>query len=1127
MLEQKFEISKQVRKKLIRFTLHSVEDSKALRSSLQGTFSSFLTTFLLLLSNHFLGTEAFFVADAKAKDLLEKVAAMIPQPSGAAPSPEERHPVLEKFHSIKDKHIFRLLGSITKPNHTVKARLRALDDLPKRVKATAGDAVQAWVKSLAKRCAMGDFINQDTIHHCVLLAQECFHEGEHEAALKFLACVQLAVESFPSLCASDEVFENLSELFRDSSSSSKKTGEASAIITALTSILASVSPYRDSATDSSDVEEDLQKKLVALCQNGTPEQARHAVATMASLLKPKDGETLTQGQTDAFLPLLQTLATPSRLSISSTGSSTKLVCVLVALAELADHAPKVFESSTRGSTALKFALEKVLMGRAHASKDDGESDSDSDDKGTETKVSSKRGRTNKKTSNIASHLSSSAGIESLVENENLSVSCRTLCAAIEFLSTFIRSTVFTAKKTRSILSKSSLDLIGQVFNTLSQILRDKGLPPSSRDRKLCSLGQDKAALRQCAAINLFRLCDTRLGLDQRFLSTERWHYLASSFLDEDLVVRKAVIAEFSTMITCHGKFAPTSGLGAMAPRLRFVAMSVFCVDGSQGSHSKANGNAANIGKDINYQKGNIAGCIAFLRKVYEETAAVCRAQGLEAEERFENLTKLTVMPEYSIPYAFHLLACRNETPSSARSGRRGVGKVVNEDHEVDENGQKVLRKRLKSLYDPIVLQLGTSADNISFLLRMAEMIAKSFQPIGFPSYSPGTNDGEMELDKLTNVCATAREVLLSYVKKDVNLDTHPGAIRMPGNLFRKKAIQKMPAKEVLSSKPTMEIEDHNSASRKPSAKMQEKGNNPDENDSETSAESVSGEQNESIVSESREGEVKRNSLRRSTRSTRSTKFDDPNDSVNSDSVGDESKRSVRETQGGSQPIGSSMDSVSDVGLRSPYGKESFKKTRRSDMSQGSLANSRVHFSPQVDFGGLSPINRRLTRDHEKDQSLLSSSETKTRGTTPPSALRDTNFTATASIGAASSRTTNSYDSQSPTTVTESTGDDSVARDQSQGNKKSKPLGDAKIGVNKSRQKRKSTGLPAIDKENATNTSVQSKKKQGSKQIKIVRSKSNLKQTGAKNAQKKPRARAAKRAVRSRQSNSTDLFDFEG
>ena len=80
-----------------------------------------------------------------------------------------------------------------------------------------------------------------------------------------------------------------------SSSSSSQTSAESEIITGLTSILAWVSPHRGSATDSSDVEDDLQKKLVALCQNGTPEQARHAVATMASLLKPKDEEALRFG----------------------------------------------------------------------------------------------------------------------------------------------------------------------------------------------------------------------------------------------------------------------------------------------------------------------------------------------------------------------------------------------------------------------------------------------------------------------------------------------------------------------------------------------------------------------------------------------------------------------------------------------------------------------------------------------------------------------------------------------------------------------------------------------------------------------------------------------------------------
>ncbi len=1137
---------------------------QSIRAKLQKTVKAYLDA-RKEIRNFETGTEAYFAADAKAFDLLERVATMIPQPSGPSVAPEERHPVLEKFHSIKDKHVFRLLGAITNPNHSAKARARALDDLPKRVKATAGDNVQVWVKSLAKRCAMGDFVNHDAIHHCVLLAQECFHEGEYKATLKFLVCIQLAVESFPSLCASDEVFGNLSELFTDcngmSSKSSRKTGFEHAIVTALTAILASVSPHRDSGKDTADFEADLQKKLVTLCQNGTPEQARHAVATMASLLKSKNDKALEQGGNDAFKRLLENLATPSRLAISSTGSSTRLICVLAALSELADHAPKAFESSSRGGTALKFALEMVLMGRAHLSKESDESDSDSasdSDDETEYNKTSKRGRTSMKTINAASHLNSSGGDHNLLEDEHLSVSCRTLCVAMEFLSTFIRSSIFEAKKTRSILSQSTLDLINQVFNLLSKILRDQGLPPSSKDRKACSLGQDRAALRQCAAINLFRLCDTRLGLDQKYLTTERWHYLASSLLDEDLVVRKAVIEELGLMITCNGKFAATQGLGAMAPRLRFVSMSVFCIDGSQGFHSRANGNAANIGKNINKHKRDIAESISYLRKVYEENAALCQAQGREAEERFETFTKLTVMPEYSIPYAMHLLACRDETPSSARSGRRNVEKVIDDDdYEIDETGQKVLRKRLKSLYDPIVLQLGASADNISFLLRMAEMLAKSFQPIGCPSFSSENHGCEKEQDKLTNVCATAREVLLSYIKKDVNLDTHPGAIRMPGNLFRKKGIRKRSAKtlsknsaatnrmvkiesgeaiDATATGSTKLVENKRSkiiGSNDSKTKHESKTNsrvtrksirsatNHDESDSKLSVDTFSGFPNDDIAAESIEDDKKR---RRSTRSTRSTKFDDPNDSKSSDSIGNESER----MGDGSQPsidFGSAVDSVNSVNLHSPNEKENpsgtrrstrSNKKRRSELSQGSLLSSRVHFSPDVDFGGLTPINRRASRDFEKDQSLLSSSETKTRGGTPPSSLRESNFTGTASVAVGTTRSRNNQNSQTPTTVSESTMDQSIGLQKGRGKKK--PLGDTKIYVNQSRRKRGTGKLPSIDKDK--------KKKKVTKQIKVVRSKLSLKDKSAKVAPKTARARAAKR-TRGSKSKPIDTFDFEG
>jgi len=1075
------------------------------------------------------------------------VATLVP---GATPSVGERHPVLEKFHCIKDKHIFRILGTITNPNHSSKARARALDDLPRRVKATAGEAVQAWVKSLVKRCAMGDFINHDTIHHCVLLALECFNEGDLEATNKFLACVQMAVDSFPSLCAADEIFDNLSELFREcnstNSSTSQETAEESTIITSLTAIFASVSPYRDSGTDSTKLEGDLETKLVALCQNGTPKQARYAVASMVSLLMPKNSQVLTEEQNNSFLPLLQTLAAPSRLTITSTGSSKKLVCVLAALTELAEHAPKIFESSSYGSKALKFAMERVLMGRAIVTNDD-ESDSEDDMGENETP---KRGRNGRKSNSSSSHLSPSADNHNILENENLSVSCRTLCAAIEFLSTFIRSSIFMGKKTRSILPKTSVELIRQVFHILSQILRDQGLPPLSKERKVCSLRHNRAALRQSAAVNIFRLCDTRLGLDQKYLTIERWHYLASSLLDDERVVRNAVIEELGFMLTGSGKFSTILGMQPMAPRLRFVAMSVFCIDGSQGSNSRANANAANIGKSINSQKKNIANCITELRKTCESHAAQYRAKGPKFEEEFETSIKLTVMPEYAVPYAFHLLTRRLETPSSKLLGKKQGGKTDDRDNEIDESGNKILRKRLKALYDPLVQQLGSSADNISFLLRMVEMLSKSFEPV---SVSFGKENGQEDQDKLTNICTAARKVLLSYIKTDANLDTHPGEIRMPGNLFRRREYPMTLAKSLSTApntSPTRSgvqtqrddveeriVEQSESTSISSGSNdagerkhLKESQSNPKKQQSTKSNSGVDADVDSGdAVTGSQKIERK---VRRSSRSTRSTKFDEPNGSEipDSENTNDTHSRSAK----GKRRLDSSQSSIDTAisTLHSPEGKNNLSnvviqnsnRKRRSSLSHESFANSHVHFSPDVDFSGLSPINRRASRDDRKDQVLLSSTETKTRGSTPPSALRDAKFSATQSFAIGSTHSSDSHNSSIPATVSEETRNHSIRSDSLRGPRKGRPLENKKIDLDQSRPKRTTPNLTSGDKEN-TIVRATKKKKEVPKQIKIVRSKPIWKPKVAKVVSKK-RTRAKKRG-KVKKATSSDSFDFQG
>jgi len=603
------------------------------------------------------------------------------------------------------------------------------------------------------------------------------------------------------------------------------------------------------------------------------------------------------------------------------------------------------------------------------------------------------------------------------------------------------------------------------------------------------------------------------------------------------------------------------------------------------------------------------------------------------------------MPEYAVPYAFHLLTCRHETPSYKGSGKGNAGKgKYYVGNEIDESGQKVLKKRLKALYDPLVLQLGASADNISFLLRMAEMLAKSFQPIGVTSAS-GNNRREQE--KLKNICVTSREVLLSYVKTDANLDTHPGAIRMPGNLFRKRVSRKMAAKSSSSTADTIsnvnvmtekkdDISEGENLSREETQKRPARSRNPDQNnrskvddredprkqrevknkkrftrssiaspqnhrdsdiDSKTSADSDIKSRNEGatdeIMSEQsnsrrslrrsrstndypvRQREVKkkkrlsrisiattqshddgdskttadteiksgnetitdeiipaqnnaRRSLRRSTRLSRSSNSDGSSLSIMSASVDSETERESTGNDSNNMQLNSSAEETACVvapDLRSPEGKvnlstarhiNSSDKRRRFEESQ----SSRVHFSPEVDFGGLSPINRRSTLGVGKDETLLSSSETKTRGTTPPSTLLDAKFTATESVAINSVRTDYTHDSENPTTVSESTSSHSVGASPSQSHAKKKPLGDKKIKAVQSTPSRPTRKLAVDDKENPK---VAKKKKQIPKKIKIVRSKLSPKLKVAKVVKKKARARSSKR----NKSKPIDSFDFEG
>ena len=81
-----------------------------------------------------------------------------------------------------------------------------------------------WAKVLVRRCAMGDFLNSEIVHHSLLLAQECCDEGDLEGCRKLLVGVEIAADSFPELCSRDKTFELLVDLFVGCKSKKEESG---------------------------------------------------------------------------------------------------------------------------------------------------------------------------------------------------------------------------------------------------------------------------------------------------------------------------------------------------------------------------------------------------------------------------------------------------------------------------------------------------------------------------------------------------------------------------------------------------------------------------------------------------------------------------------------------------------------------------------------------------------------------------------------------------------------------------------------------------------------------------------------------------------------------------------------
>jgi hypothetical protein len=773
------------------------------------------------------GTEEALEADARARQLLEQVAHLSCPVENSKVSMES---VISAFHGAKDQHIFRILATITDPSHSASARARALEELPKRT-SHLGDAVSEWVKQLVKRCAMGDAMNAPVLQECVRLARGCVQEQDIASGAALLASVQMLVDIFPTI-GTAAIFEELSSLFlqcRSVSGTLKKDLNRSGMVTRVTSILSLVAAAPSNEAQSPmEPSDELLEELMQLCtRDGSPEQARNAVYALARLAQRSSELSTASSLSEYLAPILQSLTISSTFKLSNDAKEgLQVIRALSSLSALVDCCPSVLATSKQGQYIFSFVLEVVLLGKEKTkrkvdSDDDDASNSDNESLDQSTSRKHQRSTSSPRKKNMTPNFKGS-----LLESETVSVPGRQLCAAVDFLVSYIRATtllhvVQTSSKGKDGEETSAppTNQMQLLFQSLVRVLQNQGLPLSARDQKCCSTRQDRAALRQCAAVSLLRLCDTRLGLEQEMLTKSMWHTLAMALLDEEKAVRVAVMEELSSFYKGTDAYGMYMTLPPKAPSLRFLSLVTMCCDGDR-DHDASSSHSVSIARAASAAKAAASNCVVNLRKVAEATYTHCCAIGKEAEARFENRVKLLITPEYCVPFAYHLLSHRRDTPSEdAFTAFEGTAEEndddMSDDHDhsvrVHDGQMRLLRKRLKVLFDSLVQTLGERANNISFLLRMTEIVGRHYIPVyvgitsmSEPSHSrkrqstdsngssvalapakPSAEQTRLVEARLKTICSTAREILLSYVKSDVNLTTYPGTIQLPLSLFRR------------------------------------------------------------------------------------------------------------------------------------------------------------------------------------------------------------------------------------------------------------------------------------------------------------------------------------------------------
>lgn len=289
------------------------------------------------------------------------------------------------------------------------------------------------------------------------------------------------------------------------------------------------------------------------------------------------------------------------------------------------------------------------------------------------------------------------------ENSNIGL----VCQCIEFLVACIRSRILRGDS--SFIDKKKSDEIQQIFYRLQNLTQSDDVAEEIQEQ---------------AAVHFLRLCDSRLGLEKRFVNTQMWSDFCRLFMNNSAAVQASLVEEFRSFI--NGTDAYCERTSPMAPSLRWIIPYMYT--------------------DL---KAESCQFIGRLRLTATNTRDQMRAMGKRHEDRYERVIKYQILPEYSVFHAIYHLA-------------------VSSDAILDE---RILRKRLKSLFAPLISN--TDGENIGLLIKMIHLI-------------DGTEIvNAIETTPIKTIAKVAHEVLMASAKTDKQLDLNYNAqLSLPTFLFR-------------------------------------------------------------------------------------------------------------------------------------------------------------------------------------------------------------------------------------------------------------------------------------------------------------------------------------------------------